>query len=98
MMKNKKEKSTLIDIRKIDKRGRITISKSLEKLPEKAEEFEIYVKGQEIILRPVVRIPATEAWLFKNKKALNSLLRGLADMKRGETTEVDNLDEFLKKI
>lgn len=98
MKKIQEIESGLVDIKKVDKRGRITISKSLEKLPDEVEEFEIYVKNGEIILKPLIRIPAREAWLFKDKSALNSLLKGLADMKRGELTEVDKLDKFLKEL
>ncbi|MCK4421175.1 hypothetical protein KAW48_05195 [candidate division WOR-3 bacterium] len=98
MKKIQEIESGLVDIKKVDKRGRITISKSLEKLPDEVEEFEIYVKNGEIILKPLIRIPAREAWLFKDKSALNSLLKGLADMKRGELTEIDKLDKFLKEL
>lgn len=98
MKKIQEIESGLVDIKKVDKRGRITISKSLEKLPDDVEEFEIYVKNGEIILKPLIRIPAREAWLFKDKSALNSLLKGLADMKRGELTEIDKLDKFLKEL
>jgi len=98
MKKIQEREPELVDIKKVDKRGRITISKSLEKLPEEVEEFEIYVKEDEIILKPLVRIPAKEAWLFKDKSALNSLLKGLADIKKGRLTKTDKLDKFLKEL
>jgi hypothetical protein len=40
-----------------------------------------------------VSIPAHEAWLFKNKKALASVLRGLEQAKRMDFVDPPNLDE-----
>jgi|SRR5271167_343337 len=45
----------------------------------------------QIVLDPVVTIPASEAWLFKNKKALASVKRGLEDSAAGRT---HNLGSF----
>lgn len=38
----------------------------------------------QILLDPQVMIPAEEAWLFKNKKALASVHRGLEQMAEGK--------------
>ncbi|MDD5627866.1 MAG: hypothetical protein PHU21_02295 [Elusimicrobia bacterium] len=38
----------------------------------------------QILLDPQVMIPANEAWLFKNKKALASVRRGLQQMAEGK--------------
>ena len=45
----------------------------------------------QIVLDPVVTIPASEVWLFKNKKALASVKRGLEDSAAGRTR---NLGSF----
>jgi len=45
----------------------------------------------QIVLDPVVTIPASEVWLFKNKKALASVKRGLQDSAAGRT---HNLGSF----
>jgi hypothetical protein len=45
----------------------------------------------QIVLDPVVTIPASEVWLFKNKKALASVKRGLEDSAAGRT---HNLGSF----
>ena len=66
---------------KPDSKNRI----ALGKLPVvKAHHYRIYVNevGQ-IILDPQMSIPASELWLFKNKKALNSVIQGLANAKAG---------------
>ena len=65
---------------KPDSKHRVTLGS----IPLKAHHFKIYVNevGQ-IILDPQMSIPASEIWLFKNKKALASVVRGLADAKAG---------------
>ncbi len=47
----------------------------------------------QIVLDPVKAVPAYEAWLFENKKALASLKRGLAESAAGRTV---NLGSFAK--
>lgn len=47
----------------------------------------------QILLDPQVMIPADEAWLFKNKKSLASVRRGLEQMSQGK---VRSLGSFAK--
>jgi len=52
--------------------------------------YHIYVNSLgQIMLDPQVTIPASEAWLFKNPKALSSVRRGLADAAKGKVSKVD---------
>lgn len=44
------------------------------------------VSETEIKLEVACVIPAQEAWLFKNPKALNSVLRGLDDARTGRVS------------
>jgi hypothetical protein len=43
----------------------------------------------QILLDPQVTIPAAEAWLFNNPKALASVRRGLSDAAKGRVSKVD---------
>ncbi|MBI2495240.1 MAG: hypothetical protein HYW10_01525 [Candidatus Omnitrophica bacterium] len=46
--------------------------------------FRVYRNAHgQIVLDPMVSIPAHEAWLFKNKRASALVQRGLEDAKRG---------------
>ncbi|MGD0855722.1 MAG: hypothetical protein ABSA18_07930 [Dehalococcoidia bacterium] len=45
----------------------------------------------QIILDPQVTIPASEAWLFNNPDALESVRRGLSDAAKGKASKI-NLD------
>jgi hypothetical protein len=45
----------------------------------------------QILLDPQVLIPAREAWLFKNKKALASVRRGLKQLGEGKFIKMPSL-------
>jgi hypothetical protein len=49
----------------------------------------------QIVLDPVKAIPAYEAWLFENKKALASVKRGLTQAAEGRRV---NLGSFAKHV
>lgn len=53
-------------------------------------------KDGRIVLDPQVEVPAREHWIYKNPKALASLMRGLEDAKDGNIVDLDiNFSEFL---
>ncbi len=43
----------------------------------------------QIVLDPQVSVPASEAWLFNDPEALESVRRGLSDARRGKTSRID---------
>ena len=43
----------------------------------------------QILLDPQITIPASEAWLFNNPEALDSVRRGLDDAAHGRVSRVD---------
>jgi hypothetical protein len=52
--------------------------------------YHIYTNSLgQIVLDPQVTIPASEAWLFNNPKALGSVRRGLNDAAQGRVSKVD---------
>jgi hypothetical protein len=62
------------DVVTADQGGPINLGKS------KADcSFRVLEQGSHLILEPVetVHVPATEAWLFRNRQALSSVRRGL---------------------
>ena len=67
----------------MDSRNRITLKKLLLE-GEEISSFEAYREGDKIILTPMAEIPASELWLFKNKKTLASVKRGLT---KGKTRD-----------
>ena len=46
----------------------------------------------EVLLQPVVEIPASEAWLFRNKEAFESVKKGLKDASEGKISKLNLKD------
>ena len=65
----------------IDSRKRIPLGKVL--LDKDVTMFDAKVEDGRIILEPMRAVPEREAWLYKNPKALNSVMRGLKDSAEG---------------
>ncbi len=76
---------------KPDSKRRVVLPASL--VPEDVV-YQVYSnEAGQILLDPQVLIPASEAWLFRNPKALASVKRGLADAAEGRISKID-LDEL----
>lgn len=74
----------------MDDKYRICLGRFLSK--EEQEQLSSFrVSRQEdgkIVLDPLVEIPAREHWIYKNPKALASLMRGIEDAKNGRVVDV----------
>ncbi len=74
-----------IATRTIDDRNRLTLGE----LPKGSKRVRIYKNDRgEVLLRPVVEIPASEAWLFQNEEALESVKKGLKDASEGKISKL----------
>jgi len=75
-----------VDTRTIDNRNRLTIGE----LALGFNRVRIY-KNQlgELLLKPVIEIPASELWLYKNKEALENVQNGLKDISEGKISRPD---------
>jgi hypothetical protein len=75
-----------IDTRTIDSRNRLTIGD----LAQGFNRVRLYKNELgEILLKPVVEIPASELWLFQNKEALEDVQKGSKDLSEGKITKLD---------
>ena len=84
-----------VAIVRADGKHRVCLGKI--RFAHKAAEYKLYTSEDGlIILDPQVSIPAREAWLFKNKKALKSVRSGLDDLKAGRAHEAK--EDFTKYI
>ena len=91
-----KDKFELINTSTIDDKNRVTLgSKIIDKISHalskaKITSVNIYIdQDGDILLRPMASIPAREIWLYKNKKALSSVLEGLDDAREGRVKKLD---------
>ncbi len=79
-----------IGTRTLDDRNRLTLG-GIFKGCKRVRIFK-NARG-ELLLQPMVEIPAHEIWLFENKQALESVQRGLKEASEGRITKL-NLDEI----
>jgi len=75
--------------RTIDGRKRLTLAE----LPKGSKRVRIYKNDRgEVLLQPVIEIPASEAWLFKNEEALESVKKGLKEASEGKISKLNLKD------
>jgi hypothetical protein len=76
-----------------DGRQRIALGRALKDLDDPS--FNVYQDDAgRIVLDPQVSIPASEAWLYRNKKALASVRRGLAEAADGKAKILGSFAAF----
>ncbi|MBW1706276.1 MAG: hypothetical protein JRJ86_14085 [Deltaproteobacteria bacterium] len=74
----------------MDERNRLTLGEIFKGY----KRIRLYKNERgEVLLQPVVEVPASELWLFQNKDALKSVQRGLKEASEGKITKL-NLDEL----
>ncbi len=72
------------EIVRADKRGRLTVGDGAAE-----KQFRILINSDgQILLDPVVVLPAREAWLYRNPQALASVLQGLREAADGEVHDL----------
>jgi hypothetical protein len=54
-------------------------------------------KDGRLILEPYAEVPAREAWMYKNKKALESVKQGLRDAKAGKVHDLGDFTKYIDK-
>lgn len=86
----------------LDSKYRITLGNRLTKLIGRrmnVEAYQIFVgRNGDILLRPTVSIPSSEAWVYRNPEVSAKLRKGLEEAREGKTERVDDLDFFLEKL
>lgn len=76
-----------------DAKGRITLGSIAEGVSSYIVSKDI---NDRIILEPRVEIPASEKWLFENKKALAQVKRGLQESADGKVKSRGSFAKYLK--
>jgi len=70
-----------------DARRRIALGRALRDLEDAT--FNVYRDEHgNIVLEPLISIPASEVWLYRNKTALDSVRRGLREAAQGKAKPV----------
>ena len=78
-----------------DDRGRIPVA-GIQKAGSDVAAYKQYVgEGGEILLVPIVEVPAREMWLYRNPKAAAMLREGIEDGKAGKIGKPVSFAEYL---
>lgn len=78
-----------IATRTIDERNRLTIGE----LIKGSKRVRLYKNDRgEVLLQPIVEIPASEVWLFQNKEGFESVKKGLKDASEGKISKLNLKD------
>jgi len=90
-------------IARLDTKNRITLGTLLKKFKTltrtSINDFEIFVGNNgDILLRPRTAIPTRELWVQQNPKILQSIQKGMQDVKEGRVTRVKDLDKFFEEL
>ncbi|UCH95776.1 MAG: hypothetical protein JSV88_02725 [Candidatus Aminicenantes bacterium] len=79
-----------VGTRTIDERNRLILGELLKG----SKRVRLYKNDRgELLLMPLIEIPASEIWLYQNKEALQSVQKGLQDAAEGKISKL-NLDEL----
>lgn len=82
----------------MDDKQRICLTRILSKEErENFSSFRIYRKGATIVLEPVVEVPAQDHWIYKDPKALASLMKGIKDAEEGKLHDLGSFAKYAKE-
>ena len=91
-----------VDTRPLDSKHRITLGGRLQKLlisKMKIDSYQVFVgKEGDILLRPAVSVPSSEAWVYRNPEVIGKIRRGLKEAVEGKIEKVDDLENFLSDL
>ncbi len=79
---------------RIDSKHRIALGRTV---PREVRSFRMYRNAHgQVILDPMVSIPASEAWLFKNKRAAALVQQGIDEARQGRLIKAK--EDFSKHL
>jgi len=91
-----------VDTRPLDSKHRITLSGRLQKLmmsKMKIDSYQVFVgKEGDILLRPAVSVPSSEAWVYRNSEVICKVRQGLKEAEEGKAEKVNDLESFLNDL
>ena len=89
-----------VGIRTVDAKKRISLGEKLLKFISKTPEaYKVFIdKEGNILLRPVVTVPADEAWIYQDPKVIGRIRQGFAEAKQGKLEKIEDIDIFLKEL
>ena len=91
-----------IDSKTIDDKNRVSLGKKVQQYIQDiaaGKTLDVFINSEGyILLRPMVQIPANEAWIWQNAEVRKSFARAFDDLQAGRTTVVDDIDGFIDRL
>lgn len=79
----------------MDDKQRICLTRLLTKEERQLfTSFRIYWEGAKIVLEPVIQIPGKGHWIYKDPKALASLMKGIHDVEEGRISDLGSFAKY----
>ena len=96
------EKFVSVGIKTVDSKNRINLGEKILKIIDskgRADAYKVFIgKEGDILLRPVITIPAREAWIYEHPEILKKIRKGLEEAGKGKTKKVNDLDKFFEEL
>ena len=90
----RKQKATI----SMDNKQRVSLSSVLSKEESlNYDLFRIYREGGKIVLEPVAIVPEKDHWIYKEKKSLDSLMKGIKDAEEGRLHDLGSFAKYAKE-
>ncbi len=80
----------------MDTKQRVCLTRLLTKEErENFNTFRIYRDGSKIVLEPVIEVPEKDHWIYKDPKALASLMKGIKDAEEGKLHDLGSFTQYV---
>ncbi len=82
----------------MDDKQRICLTRVLSKDErENFNSFRIYRQEGKIVLEPVAQVPEKDHWIYKDRKALASLMKGIKDAEEGRLHDLGSFAKYAEE-
>lgn len=82
----------------MDDKQRVCLTRVLSKEEkDNFSSFRIYREGGKIVLEPICQIPEKNHWIYKDPKALASLIKGIKDAEEGRLHDLGSFAKYAKE-
>lgn len=79
----------------MDNKQRICLTRALSKEErENFSSFRMYREGGKIVLEPIAEVPEKDHWIYKDPKALASLIKGIKDAEEGRLKDLGSFSKY----
>ena len=82
----------------MDDKQRVCLSRVLSKKErDNYNSFRIYRDEGRIVLEPVALVPEKDHWIYNDKEALASLMKGIKDAEEGRLLDLGSFAKYAKE-